>query len=85
MLIKLSDYIIFKLIFLITYVRTERFYFSRFWEVVVHVNSLLSTQFSYELLHVSMKHRLYLVRQHYLLRSTHFPPLGGTSLRRNSR
>ena len=29
-------------------------------------------QFSYELLNISIKHRLYLILQHYLFRSTHF-------------
>ena len=68
-----------------TYVRIVGFYFSRIWEIVVHRKPLRSRQFSCELLMLSHEHRLYLVRQHYLLRPTHFPPLGGTSLRRNSR
>ena len=71
--------------YFITYARIIGFYFSRIWEVVVHWKSLHFRQFSNELLILSYEHRLYLIRQHCLLRSTHFPPLDGTSLRRNSR
>ena len=42
------------------------------FEVVVHIKTLLFMQFSYELLNISIKHRLYLILQHYLFRSTHF-------------
>ena len=68
-----------------TYVRIVGLCFSRIWEIVVHRKPLRFRQFSHELLMLSHEHRLYLVRQPCLLRSTHFPPLGGTSLRRNSR
>lgn len=54
-------------------------------EVVVHIGSLLPMQFSYELLYLSVKHRLYLIRWHYPLRRNHFQPLGCTPLRRDSR
>lgn len=42
-------------------------------EVVVHGRTLLPTQFSYELLTVSCKHRLYLILRHYPLRSHPLP------------
>nr|DAE25405.1 MAG TPA: hypothetical protein [Siphoviridae sp. ct6d71] len=54
-------------------------------EIVVHISTLPLMQFSYELLNVSIKHRLYLIPQHCLLRSTHFSTLVPTSLKRNSR
>nr|DAL83671.1 MAG TPA: hypothetical protein [Caudoviricetes sp.]DAZ33233.1 MAG TPA: hypothetical protein [Caudoviricetes sp.] len=42
------------------------------FKVVVHISSLLLMQFSYELLILSYKHRLYLILRLYPLRSTHF-------------
>ena len=51
----------------------------------VHMDSLLSMQFSYELLILSYKHRLYLHLQHYLLRATRFRELSPTPLERDSR
>ena len=68
-------------IFYITYVRTV----VPILEVVVHIKSLLFMQFSYELLILSYKHRLYLIPRHYTLGSTHFGTLVPTSLKRNSR
>ena len=45
----------------ITYVRTVGSLLVVTLEVVVHVGSLLPMRFSYELLNVSIKHRLYLI------------------------
>jgi len=52
-------------------------------EVVVHISTLPLMQFSYELLNISIKHRLYLIPQLYLFGSTHFHQLWCTSLKRN--
>ena len=57
----------------LTYIKTIK-YFNRKIEVVVHTKTLLLMQFSYELLIVSYKHRLYLILQHYLLRPHPLPP-----------
>jgi len=54
-------------------------------EVVVHISTLPPMQFSYELLNISIKHRLYLIPQLCLFGSAHFHQLWCTSLRRNSR
>lgn len=54
-------------------------------EIVVQYGTLLPYQFSYELLTLSHKHRLYLLPRHYTLGATHFHTLVRTSLKRNSR
>ena len=54
-------------------------------EVVVHIDTLPSIRFSYELLNVSIKHRLYLILRLYPVRPVHFHVLTCTSLKRNSR
>ena len=41
-------------------------------EVVVHISTLPPMQFSYELLNISIKHRLYLIPQLCLFGSAHF-------------
>ena len=50
-------------------------------EVVVHISTLPPMQFSYELLNISIKHRLYLIPQLCLFGSAHFHQLWCTSLR----
>ena len=75
---------VYKLFFYLTYVRTVEYALFIF-EVVVHIGSLIPMQFSYELLILSYKHRLYLHPHHYVLGVTHFHTLVCTSLKRNSR
>ena len=48
-------------------------------EVVVHISTLPPMQFSYELLNISIKHRLYLIPQLCLFGSAHFHQLWCTS------
>ena len=60
------------IIFLNNIYKNRKFLTLIVFEVVVHIEALLSMQFSYELLMLSHKHRLYLILQHYLFRSTHF-------------
>ena len=60
------------IIFLNNIYKNRKFLTLIVFEVVVHIKTLLFMQFSYELLNISIKHRLYLILQHYLFRSTHF-------------
>ena len=49
-------------------------------EVVVHISTLPLMQFSYELLNISIKHRLYLIPQLYLFEPARFHQLWCTPL-----